>query len=86
MHEIVDGAAGLGVRIEPDLIDKMMANTETMGAYKSSMQIDWEEGRPLEVEAIFGEPLRQARAAGVATPRLEMLYAIVHRADRLSRR
>jgi 2-dehydropantoate 2-reductase len=38
------------------------------------MQVDRQMGRAMEVEAIFGEPLRRARAAGVTTPRLEMLY------------
>jgi ketopantoate reductase len=28
----------------------------------------------MEIEALFGEPLRAARAAGVPAPRLEQLY------------
>jgi len=52
-----------------------------MGPYRSSMQLDHEAVRPLEVEAILGEPVRRARAAGVAVPRMEMLYAIVRRVD-----
>jgi 2-dehydropantoate 2-reductase len=50
-----------------------------MGGYRSSSQIDYEAGREVEVEAIWGEPLRQARAAGAETPRLEVLYANIHR-------
>jgi 2-dehydropantoate 2-reductase len=38
------------------------------------MQIDRHERRPLEVEAILGEPLRRAKAKGVKTPVLEALY------------
>jgi ketopantoate reductase len=45
-----------------------------MGAYRSSMQVDRQQGRPLEVEAILGEPLRRAQAGGVKTPILESLY------------
>lgn len=85
MEEVADAARALGLAIGPDLPDRMMRNSETMGPYRSSMQIDYEERRPVEVESIIGEPLRRARAAGVATPRLEMLYAIVRRMDRLNR-
>jgi ssRNA-specific RNase YbeY (16S rRNA maturation enzyme) len=46
----------------------------TLGAYKPSTLIDFEAGRPLEIEAIWGEPLRRATAAGAAMPELERLY------------
>jgi 2-dehydropantoate 2-reductase len=36
--------------------------------------VDFDAGRPLEVEAIWGEPLRRAAAAGASTPRLHELY------------
>ncbi len=48
--------------------------TLEMGAYRTSMQIDREMGRPLEVEAILGEPARLAEARGVKTPYLRMIY------------
>lgn len=81
MGEVVEVAAAAdGVRIDPSLPERMVDNTRTMGEYRSSMQIDFEEGRPLEVEAILGEPLRRARAAGVGAPRLQALYALVRHA------
>ncbi|MBC8039257.1 MAG: 2-dehydropantoate 2-reductase, partial [Opitutaceae bacterium] len=40
-----------------------------------STMIDFVDGKPLEVEPIWGEPLRRARAKGVSTPRLAALYA-----------
>ena len=48
-----------------------------MGAYKASTLLDFELGRPLELESLFLEPLRQARAAGVAVPRLEALCRLL---------
>ena len=33
--------------------------------------------RQVEVEAIWGEPLRRASAAGAKLPKLEMLYALL---------
>jgi 2-dehydropantoate 2-reductase len=76
MHEVIAAAEALGVRMPEDMIDRQVRHTSTMGAYRSSMQIDRQEGRALEVESILGEPLRQARRAGVSTPKLEMLYQI----------
>ena len=51
----------------------------SMGAYKPSSLIDWELGRPVEVEAIWGEPLRRGLRAGVRLPRLALLYALLKR-------
>ena len=50
-----------------------------MGAYQPSSLIDYLAGREVEVEAIWGEPLRRAQAAGVAMPHLEKLYAELKR-------
>jgi len=58
-----------------------MKRTETMGAYKPSTLLDFEAGRALEVEAIWGEPLRRAQANGTAMPRLEQLYALLKSLD-----
>ena len=47
----------------------MFALTDTMGDYRrASTLIDFLEGRSLEVEAIFGEPLRRAQRARGARP------------------
>jgi 2-dehydropantoate 2-reductase len=45
-----------------------------MGAYQPSSLVDFLAGREVEVEPIWGEPLRRAQAAGVPTPRLARLY------------
>lgn len=81
MQEVIDAARGLGLKLPPDMVERQLRNTRTMGAYRSSMQIDREAGRPLEVEAILGEPLRQAAAAGVPTPHIQMLYRLVKLID-----
>lgn len=50
-----------------------------MGAYQPSSLVDFLAGREVEVEAIWGEPLRRAQAAGLAMPRLAELYATLKR-------
>ena len=46
-----------------------------------SMQIDWQEGKKLELEVILGEPLRQARDKGLDMPRLQSCYALLKMAQ-----
>ncbi|MCX7886629.1 MAG: putative 2-dehydropantoate 2-reductase [Verrucomicrobiae bacterium] len=75
MCEVVAAATARGCQIPPDFIRKMLADTDRMKPYKTSMMLDFEARRPMEVEAIYGNPLRAARSAGVKTPLLEMLYA-----------
>ena len=84
MREIIAAAQGLGLTMPPDMVERMIRHTRTMGAYRSSMQIDRQSGRPMEVEAILGEPLRQAAKAGIQTPRLETLYRLVKLLDQQS--
>lgn len=83
MEETLAAAKSEGVEISDEFIEQMIHNTTSMGAYESSMQIDAAERRPLEVEAILGEPLRRAQRAGIDTPCLEFLYGIVKRANHL---
>ena len=52
----------------PTFVEKQIADTRTMGAYRSSMQVDRQAGRALEVEPILREPPRRGRAGGVAVP------------------
>jgi len=77
-------ACGCSIVAEP-LITRMMTYTQTMGHYRTSMQIDYEMKRPLEVESILGEPVRQAHAAGQAVPHMTMQYYLVRFLDRLGR-
>jgi len=74
MGEVLAASTKLGYPQEPGLIDKEIARTRTMGHYKSSSQLDWEAGKPVELESIWGEALRQGTAAGVPMPDLQKLY------------
>jgi 2-dehydropantoate 2-reductase len=60
--------------IEPEFIEKMMAYTEQMLPYAPSMKLDFDRGNPLEIESIYGNPIRAANAAGVSMPETEELY------------
>ncbi|MCC9658624.1 putative 2-dehydropantoate 2-reductase [Rhodopirellula halodulae] len=73
--EVHAGAAACGVEIDSKAIRATMEHTETMVPYDSSMRLDFLAKRPMEVEAIFGNPLRAIgdRASEIA-PSVCMLY------------
>lgn len=77
MAELIAAAGRLGIDFPPSLIDAKIVQTRAMGAYKTSMQLDMQAKRPLEIEAIFGCPFRTAQAAGASTPLLGMLYRLL---------
>lgn len=77
MEEIRQGAAALGLAIKPDFPQKQIDLTLTMGAYKPSSLVDYLARRSVEVEAIWGEPYRRAKEAGLELTRLGMLYHLL---------
>lgn len=79
MREIIEIAKHLGYEIPASFADKNIENTKPMGAYLPSSLIDYLEGREVEVEAIWGEPLRRGFNAGAEVGRLEMLYRLIRR-------
>jgi 2-dehydropantoate 2-reductase len=76
MQEVCATAAAAGYPQSPKLVDAMIANTQQMPAYKTSMALDYENGRAMEIEAILGNVVRAARRVGVATPVLDAIYAL----------
>lgn len=70
-------AQKLGVEIPGAFLQRQLEITYPMGPYKPSSLIDYELGREVEVQAIWGEPLRQAGSIGVEAVRLQMLYALL---------
>ena len=78
MDEIIAAANQCGYDLASNVALEQIERTQTMGPYKSSTLLDFEAGRPLEINAIWGEPLRRAQAAGAKTPRLEQLHAVLN--------
>jgi 2-dehydropantoate 2-reductase len=82
MQEVVAGAAACVQAIDPqtnravppEFIQTMLDYTAKMMPYRTSMKLDYDDRRPLELEAIFGNPLRMANQAGLELPRIAMLY------------
>ncbi|MCB1231056.1 MAG: 2-dehydropantoate 2-reductase [Verrucomicrobiae bacterium] len=79
MHEVIAIAKKLGHEIPVSFAEKNIENTKPMGAYLPSSVIDYLEGREVEIEPIWGEPLRIGFNAGAEVGRLEMLYHLIRR-------
>ena len=86
MDETIAIANACGHRVPSALALDLMKRTEAMGNYRPSTVIDYLAGRPLELEAIWGEPLRRGQAAGVSAPQLEELYGELVALDQSARK
>jgi|SRR5947209_10470385 len=81
MNEIIAAANKCGHALPQDAWREHMKRTDSMTGYKPSTLQDWETGKPLEIEAIWGEPVRRAAAAGATMPRTELLYGLITTMD-----
>ena len=75
MEEVRTVATLAGHSISDKFIVAQFAVTEKMGAYKPSSLIDYLAERPVEIESIWGEPLRRGQALGANMPELAKLYS-----------
>jgi 2-dehydropantoate 2-reductase len=82
MAEILATAKSIGVELPLELIALKIEQTRSMGPYKTSMQIDRQYRRAMEIEAIIAKPLAIARKQAVTTPLLEFLYRSLIVADK----
>jgi 2-dehydropantoate 2-reductase len=77
IKDVASAAEVCGKTISLDFQQKMIDITVTMTPYFPSMKLDYDSGKPMEVEAIFGNPLRLARKAGYNAPYISMLYHLL---------
>ena len=75
MEEVQRAAQLCGHVIADSFLQGQFDVTAKMGAYQPSSLIDYVGGRAVEVDAIFGEPLRRGQPLGLAMPELQRLYA-----------
>lgn len=72
-------AAAFGINVPQAIVERVVAANMT---HKPSILQDLEIGRPMEIDGIFALPLRMARMAGVATPQLDLLVALMKQVAR----
>jgi 2-dehydropantoate 2-reductase len=64
----------LGVEFKISL-DKRIAGAEAVGAHKTSMLVDVEHGRALELQALVGSVVELGQITGTPTPTISAIYA-----------
>ena len=82
MEEVIATAQACNVDLTEDMIRENMEYTRNFPPYKTSMLIDYENGRPLEVEAILGAVIKHAKAQKIAIPHLMTVYIMLKALNR----
>jgi len=85
MQEVLAVGRASGCDLDSSLVEYMVNYTRNAPAYKTSMLLDYENRRPMEVEAILGTVVKKARAANIPVPRVETFYALLSAKDRKNR-
>jgi 2-dehydropantoate 2-reductase len=86
MREVVAGARSCGRHIDDSFVQKMIDMTVAMAPYRASLKVDFDDHRPMEVEAIYGNPLRAGQQAGARMSLVETLYRQLKFLDERNRR
>lgn len=74
MREAEAIANNLGITFRVSL-ERRIAGAEKVGAHKTSMLQDVEQGKPLELEALVGAVVELGRLTGTPTPHIDAVYA-----------
>jgi 2-dehydropantoate 2-reductase len=77
MREVVSVARASGVMLQESDIEPQLAWTDRAPAIRTSMMVDRERHRAMEVEALIGVIVRRGREHGVLTPVSETIYGLL---------
>lgn len=77
MKEVVNLAAADGHPLKESVIQSNLDATLKMTPYKTSMLLDYEHHRPMEVEAILGNAIRKAKKFKIKIPHIKTLYVLL---------
>lgn len=77
MREVVAVARASGVMLQESDIEPQLAWTDRAPAIRTSMMVDRERHRAMEVEALIGVIVRHGREHAIATPVSETVYGLL---------
>lgn len=80
MAETVEASKADGVNLTQEDLDEMFALIRSFNAIKTSMLVDVEKGRPLELVSISGAVLRRSKQLGVDAPVTTLVTALLRQA------
>ncbi len=82
MKEVIATARSCGIDLPDSMVQENIEYTRNFPPYKTSMLVDCENLRPLEVEAIVGNVVKLARKNNIPVPHLTTLYALLQAFDK----
>ncbi|MCB1102227.1 MAG: 2-dehydropantoate 2-reductase, partial [Kiritimatiellae bacterium] len=65
---------------------RMLMDTERMKPYKTSMMLDYERGNPMEISALYRDPLAAGLRGGAAAPCIAQIEAMLSLLDQRNRK
>jgi len=77
MLEVIHGANRYGVGLKESLAQKMIDSTLGMIPYATSMKLDYDNRRRMEIEYIYSRPIEAAARAGFDMPKTAMLEKLL---------
>jgi 2-dehydropantoate 2-reductase len=84
--EVVAVAKADGIRMLPDLLERVYGIAKAMPTQKSSTAQDLARGKPTEIDHLNGYIVRRGEALGIATPANRALWALVKLLEGKSKR
>jgi len=85
MAETVEASRADGVNLSRADLDEMFDLIRNFNAIKTSMLVDKEKGRPLELDSIAGAVLRRCETLGVSAPNTFLVNALLVHGGSLER-
>ena len=77
MLECYKVAKAYGVELKTKTMEKYLESSEDLKNYKTSMLLDFEKGKPIELEGITGALIRKAERKGIDVPYNKFVYGTV---------
>lgn len=77
MAEVMAVAKATGYELANEVIEHAIIGNHKLKPFKTSMLVDYEQGRAMESDAILGNAIALGKKHGVQTPYMEGLYALL---------
>ena len=77
MREVCEVAESAGHHLPRQIVDQHLEQTVVMKPYKTSMLLDHEAEKPMEIEAIYGNTIRIAKRNRVEIPNIICIYGLL---------
>jgi len=82
MLECYRVAEAYGVKLKPRTMENYLKSTPDLMNYKTSMLLDFEKGKPIEIEGITGALIRKAEKKNIPVPYNRCVYGTVKLLDK----